>query len=164
MVPSEKTELVATRPVTRWRVYIDQRKLNTQTQRDHFLMPFIVKMLDRLTKRSRYYFLNSYSRYYQISIALKDQEKTISTTPYGTFAFQGMPFKLCNSPTTFLYYMMSIFFYIVEHNIDVFIDEFLIIGDSFDDYMAHLANPLQRYKKYNLGSCWVLQEIHYGLL
>nr|GEV43985.1 reverse transcriptase domain-containing protein [Tanacetum cinerariifolium] len=40
-------------------------------------------------------------RYFQIPIDPQDQEKTIFTCPYGTFAYRRMPFGLCNAPGTF---------------------------------------------------------------
>ncbi|PIN15125.1 DNA-directed DNA polymerase [Handroanthus impetiginosus] len=60
-----------------------------------------------------------YSRYYQIAIAPEDQEKTMFTYPYGTFAFQRMPFELCNVPTTFQRCMMAIFTNMVENFLQV---------------------------------------------
>ena len=54
-------------------------------------------------------FFDGYSGSNQISSAPKDQEKTTFTYPYWTFTFKRMHFGLCNSPTTFLRYMMSIF-------------------------------------------------------
>lgn len=38
---------------------------------------------------------------------------------------------------------MSIFSNIVEDTIEVFIDDFSIVGDSFDDFLVHLANALR---------------------
>ena len=61
----------------------------------------IDQMLDRLVGHPHYCFLDGYSRYNQIAIALEDQEKTTFTCPYDTFAFRRMPFGLCNAPTTF---------------------------------------------------------------
>ena len=57
------------------RVCIDYRKMNTTTRNDHYPLPFINQMLDRLTGHPYLYFLNGYSSYNQISIALEDQEK-----------------------------------------------------------------------------------------
>ena len=51
VVPNEKNELVPMRPVTRWRVCMDYRKLNAWTEKDHFPMPFMDKMLDRLARK-----------------------------------------------------------------------------------------------------------------
>ena len=101
VVPNEKNELVPMRPVTRWRVCMDYRKLNAWTKKDHFSMPFMDQMLDRLAVKGWYYFLNVYSGYNQIYIAPEDQEKTNFTCPYGTFAFKRMSFGLCNAPAIY---------------------------------------------------------------
>ncbi|XP_051115647.1 uncharacterized protein LOC127240848 isoform X4 [Andrographis paniculata] len=39
--------------------------------------------------------------YFQIAIALEDQEKTTFTCSFGIFAYRRMPFGLCNAPATF---------------------------------------------------------------
>uniref|UniRef100_A0A3Q7HLE8 Reverse transcriptase domain-containing protein n=1 Tax=Solanum lycopersicum TaxID=4081 RepID=A0A3Q7HLE8_SOLLC len=92
------------RPVIGWRVCMDYRKLNAWTEKDHFPMPFMDQMLDRLARNGWYCFLDGYSGYNQISIATEDQEKTTFTCPYGTFAFKRMSFGLCNAPATFQRY------------------------------------------------------------
>ena len=101
LMANEKNELIPTRIVTGWRVCMDYRKLNKATKKDHFPLPFIDQMLDRLVGKQYYSFLDKYSGYNQIAIVLEDQEKTTFTCPYGTFAFRTMPFGLCNAPTTF---------------------------------------------------------------
>ena len=105
MIRNEKNELILTRTVTGWRVCID-----TATRKDHYPLPFIDQMLDRLVGHSHYCFLDGYSGYNQIPIAPKDHEKTTFTCPYGTFAFRRMPFGLCNALATFQRCMMSMFF------------------------------------------------------
>ena len=42
---------------------IDYRKLNTATRNDHFPLPFIDKMLDRLAGHPHFCFLDGYSGY-----------------------------------------------------------------------------------------------------
>ena len=54
-------------------------------------------------------FIDAYSGYNEIEIALEDQEKTTFTCPFGTFAFMKMPSGLCNAPGTFQRCMMGIF-------------------------------------------------------
>ena len=80
---------------------MDYRKLNDATKKDHYPLLFIDQMLERLAGHNFYYFLDGYFDYNQIAIAPEDQEKTIFTYPYGTFAFRRMPFGLCNAPATF---------------------------------------------------------------
>ncbi|XP_059295575.1 uncharacterized protein LOC132048911 [Lycium ferocissimum] len=87
-------------------------------------------------------------RYNQINIALKDQEKTTFTCPYGTFAFNRMPFGLCNTPATFQRCMMSIFSNMVEDFLKVFMDDFSVMGDSFDDCLDHLGQLLEKEAKF----------------
>ena len=101
VIINEKNELIPTRTAIGWRVCIDYRKLNTATKNDHYPLPFIDQMLDRLVGHPHYCFLDGYSGYNQIAIALEDQEKTTFICPYGTFAFKMMPFGSCNALATF---------------------------------------------------------------
>ena len=63
MIRNEKNELIPTRTVTGRRVCIDYIKLNTATRKDHYPLPFIDQMLDRLLGHSHYYFLDGYYGY-----------------------------------------------------------------------------------------------------
>ena len=101
VVVNEKNELIPTRTVTVWRVCMDYMKLNKAMRKDHFPLPFIDHMLDRLAGHEYYCLLDGYSGYNQICIALEDQEKTTFTCPFGTFAFRRVSFGLCGAPTTF---------------------------------------------------------------
>ena len=56
MIRNEKNELIPTRTVTVWRVCIDYRKLNRATKKDHFPLPFIDQMLDRLAGHPHFCF------------------------------------------------------------------------------------------------------------
>ncbi|XP_059301873.1 uncharacterized protein LOC132053786 [Lycium ferocissimum] len=84
----------------------------------------------------------------------RDQEKTIFTCPYGTFAFKRMPFGLCNAPATFQRCMMSIFSDMVEESIEIFMDDFSVVGDSFDECLENLAQVLKRCEETNLVLNW----------
>nr|GEW48270.1 reverse transcriptase domain-containing protein [Tanacetum cinerariifolium] len=101
VVANENNELISTRLVTSWRVCIDYRKLNDATRKDHFSLPFMDQMLERLAGNEFYCFLDGFSGYFQIRIYPQDQEKTTLTCLYGTFAYRRMPFGLCNAPGTF---------------------------------------------------------------
>ena len=154
MIKIDDNTLLPSRTVTGWRICIDYRKLNKATRKDHFPLPFLDQMLDRLAGHEYCYFLDGYFEYNQISIALEDQEKTTFTSPYGTFAFRRMPFELCNAPSTFQCCMMAIFSDMVEKTIEVFMDDFSVLGSSFDDCLENLREVLARCKETNLVLNW----------
>ncbi|PIN17394.1 DNA-directed DNA polymerase [Handroanthus impetiginosus] len=124
-------ELVPTRVQSGRRVCIDYRELNASTRKDHFPLPFIDQMLERLAGRSHYYCLDGYSGFHQIPVAPEDQEKTTFTST----------FQRC---------MVSIFSNYVESIIEVFMDDFTVYGDSFDDCLINLTKVLRRCVETNL--------------
>ena len=50
VVPNDKDELIPQRIVTGYRMVIDFRRLNKATKKDHYPLPFIDQMLERLLK------------------------------------------------------------------------------------------------------------------
>ena len=144
VIRNEKNELIPTRTVTGWRVCIDYRKLNTATIKDHFPLPFIDQMLDRLAGHPHFCFLDGNSGYNQIAIAPEDREKTTFTCPFGAFAFRRMPFGLFNAPAAFQRCMMSIFSDLVEEVMEIFMDDFTVYGSSFEICLHNLGTVLHR--------------------
>ncbi|PIM99706.1 DNA-directed DNA polymerase [Handroanthus impetiginosus] len=138
VVPNMHKELIPTRTVTGWRVCMDYRKLNKATRKDHFPLPFIDQMLDRLAGKEFYCFLNGYSGHNQIAIAPEDQEKTTFTCRYVTF-------QRC---------MMAIFTDVVENFLEVFMDDFSVYRNSFDECLNNLSSVLKRYGDTNLVFNW----------
>ena len=151
VVKNDKDELIYTRTVTGWQVCIDYRKLKKAKMKDRFPLPFIDQKLDRLATHTFYCFLDGYSEYNQILIALEDHEKITFTCPYGTFSFQRMSFGLCNSPATLQRCMMVIFEDMVEDIMEVFMDDFSVFGNSFDLCLHNLGLVLERCKERNLS-------------
>nr|GEY13262.1 putative reverse transcriptase domain-containing protein [Tanacetum cinerariifolium] len=154
VVKNEENELIPTRLVTRWRVCIDYQKLNEATRKDHFPLPFMDQMLERLARNEYYCFLGGFSGYFQIPIDPRDQEKTTFTCLYGTFAYRRMPFGLCNAPGTFQRCMLAIFHDMVEKTMEVFMDDFSVFGNSFENCLSRLDKMLQRYEDTKLCLNW----------
>ncbi|GJT10338.1 reverse transcriptase domain-containing protein [Tanacetum coccineum] len=159
IVANEDNELIPTRLVTGWRVCIDYRKLNEATRKDHFPLPFMDQMLERLAGNEFYCFLDGFLGYFQIPIDPQDQEKTTFTCPYGTFAYRRMPFGLCNAPGTFQRCMMAILHDMIEKTMEVFMDDFSIFGDSFASCLSNLDNMLKRCEDTNLVLNW--EKFHF---
>ncbi|GJY93456.1 reverse transcriptase domain-containing protein [Tanacetum coccineum] len=154
VVENDENELIPTRLVTGWRVCIDYQKLNEATRKDHFPLPFMDQMLERLAGNEYYCFLDGFSGYFQIPIDPHDQEKTTFTCPYGTFAYRRMPFGLCNAPGTFQRCMMAIFHDMIEKTMEVFMDDFLVFGNSFKNCLSRVDKMLQRCEDTNLCLNW----------
>ncbi|GJU83269.1 reverse transcriptase domain-containing protein [Tanacetum coccineum] len=101
-------------------------KLIEATRKDHFPLPFIDQMLERLFGNKYYCFLDGFSGFFQIPIAPEDQEKTTFTCPYGTFDYRRMSFGLCNAHATFQRSITAIFHDMVEDFMEVFMDDFSV--------------------------------------
>ncbi|GJT71763.1 reverse transcriptase domain-containing protein [Tanacetum coccineum] len=74
--------------------------------------------------------------------------------PYGMFAYRRMPFGLCNAPGTFQRCMLDIFHDIVEKTMEVFMDDFSVFGNSFENFLSRLDKMLQRCEDTNLCLNW----------
>ncbi|KAL4280832.1 hypothetical protein GQ457_03G024200 [Hibiscus cannabinus] len=131
------------------------------------------QMLDRLAEKHFYCFLDGYSGYNQIAIALKKQSKknniplpiwnfclpsdairAVQRTCHGTFAFRRMLFGLCNAPATFQRCMTAIFSDLNEDCLEIFMDVFSTFGDNFDNCLRNLEKFLKRCKETNLVLNW----------
>ena len=154
VVANEHNELIPTRVTSSWRVCIDYRNLNADTRKDHFPLPFVDQMLERVAGHELYCFLDGYSGYNQIEIALEDQEKTTFTCPFGTFAFRKIPFGLCNALGTFQRCMIGIFSDMIELILEIFRDDFSIFGDSYEGCLENLEKVLERCQEKNLVLNW----------
>ncbi|GKD66329.1 reverse transcriptase domain-containing protein, partial [Tanacetum coccineum] len=149
VVLNDNNELISSCTATGWRVCIDYQKLNDATQKDHFPLPFIDQMFERLCGNEYYSFLDGFSGFFQIPIAPEDQENTTSTCPYGTFAYRRMPFGLCNATVTFQR-LTTIFHDMMEDFMEVFMDDFSVFSNSFDCFLANFDRMLARCEETNL--------------
>ncbi|GKB07733.1 reverse transcriptase domain-containing protein [Tanacetum coccineum] len=132
----------------------DSPWLNEATRKDYFSLPFMDQMLERLAGNEYYCFLDGFTGYLQIPIDPHDQEKTTFTCPYAMFAYRRMPFGLCNAPGTFQRCMMAIFHDMIEKPMEVFMDDFLVFGNSFRNCLSRVDKMLKRCEDTNLCLNW----------
>ncbi|GJW99045.1 reverse transcriptase domain-containing protein [Tanacetum coccineum] len=100
-----------------------------------------------VTGNEYYCFPDGFFGYFQISLAPEDQEKTTFTCPYGTFAYRRMPFRLCNAPATFQRCMTAIFHDMCKDFMEVLMDDFSVLGNSFGTCLNNLSKMLARWHK-----------------
>ena len=153
-VHNEKGEEMPTHITTGWRVCIDYRRLNEVTRKDHFPLPFMDQLLERISSQPFYCFLDGYSGYFQIEIAAEDHEKTTFTCSFGIYAYRRMPFGLCNALATFQRCMLSIFCDLVERIMEDYKDDITIYGGSFGECLINLETVLHRCIEKNLVLSW----------
>ncbi|GJY67997.1 reverse transcriptase domain-containing protein, partial [Tanacetum coccineum] len=101
-----------------------------------------------------YCFLDAFFAYFQIPLALEGHEKTTFTCPYGTFAYRRMPFELCNDPATFQRCMTKIFHDMCKDFMEVLMDDFSLLGNSFGTCLNNLSKMLARCEEMNLVLNW----------
>ncbi|CAN6583788.1 unnamed protein product [Malus baccata var. baccata] len=155
VVKNEEQELVPTRVVTGWRVCIDYRKLNAMTRKDHFPLPFLDQMLERMD----YGWYRGTARLgdgvWMLGGRCGDEEWWWKSAGMKEKWFlRRMPFGLCNAPATFQRCMVSIFSDYVEKIIEIFMDDFSVFGNSFDHCLNNLTLILKRCVETNLVLNW----------
>ena len=84
-----------------WRMCVDYTDLNKACPANPFALPRIDQIIDAMAGCERLSFLDAYSGYHQIKVAVKDQEKTTFITPFGAFYYVSMPFGLKSAQATY---------------------------------------------------------------
>jgi hypothetical protein len=75
---------------------IDYTSLNKACPKDEYLLPHICQIIDSTTSCELLSFLNAYSSYNQISLAIDDEEKIVFISLFGFFYYTKMAFRLKN--------------------------------------------------------------------
>jgi hypothetical protein len=96
-------------------------------------------------------FLDGYSRYNQILIAHEDQDNTTFTCPWATYAYRVLPFGFCNAPSTFQRTILGIFVDLIHDCVEVYMDNFIVYGNTFQEALDKLRKVLSRWKEMNFS-------------
>ncbi|GJX95690.1 reverse transcriptase domain-containing protein [Tanacetum coccineum] len=83
VVENEDNKLIPTMLVTGWRVCIDYKNFNNATRKDHFLLPFMNQMLERLARNEYYCFLDGFSGYFKFQLTHKTKRRPPSIALMG---------------------------------------------------------------------------------
>jgi hypothetical protein len=134
----------------KWRICVDLWGLNKATLKDYFPLPFIDQVLDTLSGKKFFSFLDGYNGYNQSFIALEDQDKTTFTCPSGTYAYRVLPFGLCNAPETFQRVVLGIFVDRIHYCVEVYMDEFTVYGNTYQETLDNLEKVLIICQEMNL--------------
>ena len=101
-------------------------------------------MLDGLARKKFFSFLDGFSGYNQIQINPEDQDKATFTCPWGTFAYQVLPFGLCNAAATFQRAVLSIFSELVHDVVEIYMDDSTPYGFDIQEALSKLGKVLDK--------------------
>jgi hypothetical protein len=108
-------------------------------------------VLDTLSRKKYFSFLDGFNGYNQIQITPKDQEKTTLTYPWGTYSYRLLPFGLCNASTTFQRVVLAIFYDLTNDCVQIYMDDFTVHGYDFQEDLISLEKVLIRCRETNLS-------------
>ena len=129
---------------------IDMRRLNDVTMKDSFPLPLIEECIDSLDGSVFFSSLDMASGYYQLEVSEEDREKTAFVIKYGLYQFKRMPFGLCNAPATFSRAISLVLHGMSWTKVIAFLDDIMVLGKSFEEHYANLAQVLQRFCEHGL--------------
>jgi hypothetical protein len=126
------------------RLCIDYRKLNAVTETEHFPMPRMVDIEDKLLGATWFSTLDVSSGFHHIEISQEDRYKTSFVTMNEQYQWNVMPFGLKNAPVVF----QRIFYHLLKkhdllkyaHN---YIDDVIIYSPDFETHLNHLEKVFQ---------------------
>jgi len=146
------SNLVPTRKKTRdIRLCVDLRNVNKVSLKDHYPLPKMDHILQRVVGASRISLLDGFSGFNQILVHPNDQEKTAFATPWGTFKYVKMPFGLKHAGATFQCVMDIDFSKEIHDFLVIYLDDLTVFSKSDQQHLDHLRQVFLTYRKYGIS-------------
>ena len=95
--------------------------------------------------------MDGFSGYNQIQVAPEDQGKNTFTCPWRTYAYRVLPFGLCNALATFQREVLGFFSNLIHDCVEVYMDDFTVYGNTFEEALENLEKVLKICKEENLS-------------
>lgn len=125
------------------RICVDSRTLNQASLKDNYSLPNMDHILQTIAGSEMMSMLDGFFGYNQIGVDKKEQHKTTFITPWGTFAYNRMPFVLINAGATFQRAMDSSFRDFRERIIVIYLDDLRVFSKEKKNHLKDLRAVLQ---------------------
>ena len=132
----------------RVRMCIDCKGLNKVHLKDNFSLPLIDTLVDSTPSSAMYSFMNGFSGYNQIMMAVIDKLKTSFTTEWGVYCYLVMPFRLKNIGATYQRMAIALLHDIIHKDIEVYVDDMMVKSPTKEGHFEALDKFLARAEKY----------------
>ena len=132
------------------RIYINYRKLNDITIKNHYLLLNITELQDRLAYAKMFIVLDLRDGYHLIRIKVRDKQKIVFRIRYGHYEYTIMPFRLTNALVTFQTLINNILREYLDIFVIAYLDNILIYLENPKDYVKHVQIVLEYFKKAKL--------------
>lgn len=135
------------------RLCLDARKLNERTVRDCYPLPHADRILSRLGAAEYISTIDLSKAFLQVPLHPKSRKYTaFSVLGQGLFQFTRMPFGLVNSPATLSRLMDRVLGGgELEPKVFVYLDDIIVISDTFEEHISLLQQVADRLKAANLS-------------
>jgi hypothetical protein len=126
------------KPDGSWRMCIDYSSLNKACPKDEYLLPRIYQIVDSTMSCELLSFLDAYSGYHQIILAIDDEEKTTFITLFGIFCYTKMAFGLKNGGATYQKCVHTVLESQIRRNVEAYIDDIVVKSQKRGDLLSDL--------------------------
>jgi hypothetical protein len=133
-----------------WRMCIDYMSLNKACSKDEYPLPRICQIVDSTVSCELLSFLDAYSGYHQISLAVDDEEKTTFITPFGIFCYTKMAFGLKNGGATYQKCVHTVLESQIGRNVEAYIDDIVVKSRKREDLLSDLEETFGNLQKFRM--------------
>jgi hypothetical protein len=126
---------------------IDYTSLNKAGPKDEYPLPHICQIIDSMTSFELLLFLDTYSGYHQISLAIDDEDKTAFITPFGIFCYTKMTFRLKNGGATYQKCVHTVLESQIGRNVETYIDDIVVKSEKHGDLLNDLKETFDNLRK-----------------
>ena len=148
------------------RLVYDYRALNEITIKQHFPLPRIDDIFDKLGGCKYFSSLDLTSAYNQLRLPPEEVERTAFVVPFGQYASRVLNFGLTNAPSVFCAEMTKAFQGLIGTCMVIYLDDILIFSKTMGEHVTHLRQVLTILRrsqfKAKLSKCsFCQQELQY---